>query len=134
MPEWDSVISRNPLEFYSTYPLLAPPDTVRESAPVLTPEKTLLLEQISRVFASRHTDYQIIVSPNRRKVTLNRADLRTLNRVFGATRVHDYSKTLAGVLEEDTLLYDNTHYRPVFAKRLMDLTYTRKRRLDVRDR
>ncbi len=123
IPEWDRIISRNPIEFYSQYPLMAPPDSVSESPSVLTAEKVEMLERISRVFASRHTDYQIIVGPNRRKVALSPADRKVLERIFEPSRVHDYSRALADYLEEDTLLYDNTHYRPVFASRLMDSTY-----------
>ena len=35
-------------------------------------------------------------------------------------------------LEQDTLLYDNTHYRPVFADRIMRLVYQRNRYKSLR--
>lgn len=47
-----------------------------------------------------------------------------MQKIFGVDAVHDFSSTLVKALAEDTLLYDRTHYRPVFATRLMRMTYS----------
>ncbi|MDE6336295.1 MAG: hypothetical protein K2L34_06970, partial [Muribaculaceae bacterium] len=71
----------------------------------------------------KKTDYQIIISPNRRGVSLSDDDLQTLQEIFEPARIHDFSLTYADELRTDTLLYDNTHYRPVFASKMMRAVY-----------
>ena len=80
IPQWDSIISADPDAFYRDHALLPPADGLTVSAPVLTPEKQKALQRIADVFESQHTDYQIIIGPNRRKVALNAVDMDTMRR------------------------------------------------------
>ena len=123
MPQWDSIIATNRAAFYSAHRLIPAATAITRSPKVLDDSKVEALCQIARVFARHATDYQIIIGPNRRKVSLNADDYATLTRIFQPGRVHDYSTRLASELDCDTLLYDNTHYRPAFASRLLRLTY-----------
>ena len=123
IPQWDSLIANNKSKFYSIYPLVPAAKNITVSPVVLDAGKVEALNEIARIFARHGTDYQIIIGPNRRKVCLNCNDYATITRIFPSNRVHDYSVSQASMLDCDTLLYDNTHYRPVFASRLMRLTY-----------
>lgn len=123
IPLWDAEISATPKEFYESHRLLPPPENVTESPVVLTPEKMAAIERIAAIFRRQGTDYRIIVGPNRRKVCLSVRDRWKLEEAFGADHVCDFSRSMAVELEEDTLLYDNTHYRPVFSLRLMRKAY-----------
>lgn len=125
LPQWDSLIVNHPEQFYGEYPLDAWPDKATEIAPVLTAPKADALRRVASVFDRLHTDYHIIIGPNRRRETLNSADLRLMQQIFGSERVHDFSASMNSGLECDTLLYDNVHYRRPFASRLMRLVYQR---------
>lgn len=125
LPQWDSLIVNHPEEFFAEYPLDAWPDCTTEMAPVLTPAKAEALQRVAAVFDNLHTDYHIIIGPNRRRETLNSADLQLMQKIFNPGRVHDFSTTMNEALECDTLLYDNVHYRRPFATRLMRLAYGR---------
>lgn len=123
IPEFDRIILTNPELYYTEFPLLESPVSVSFSNPVLTPDKLEALRAISSVFKRHNTDVKIIIGPNRRKIALNPTDMDSLVAIFGNRNVSNYSATLAYKLECDTLLYDNTHYRPSFASELLDLAY-----------
>lgn len=124
MPMWDSIIANNPEQFYSIYPLIPSPDSITACPVNIDSQRTEALQTIASIFAKHHTDYQIIIGPKRSKHYLNPVDYETLTSIFDSSRVHDYSRELAPDLESDTLMYDNTHYRPVYASRLMKKCYT----------
>ncbi len=152
LPLWDSLIRTDPEGFYAEHPLLPPADSVTAGKALLAPlirgasqgsgasqdggllfdgdsgnsallERTEAFERIAQIFREHATDYEVIVSPNRRGVGLAAADLATLQAIFGKDRVHDFSYSEAPQLRQDTLLYDNTHYRPPFASRLLRRVY-----------
>lgn len=124
MPQWDSLIVRHPEQFYSAYPLIQSPDRASARPITIDSQRIEALQTIASIFAKQHTDYQIIISPNRFKQYLNPIDYETLSGIFTPTRIHDYSLELVTDLECDTLLYDNAHYRPIYASRLMKKCYT----------
>lgn len=123
IPLWDSIIHADSRQFYATHPLNDSPFAYKESPPVLQGKRKDALEQISEIFSRHITDYHIIIGPNRAKITLNRFDLAEMQKIFDAKRVHDFSSTLAPLLETDTMLYDNTHYRPPMADIMMRRIY-----------
>lgn len=123
MPEFDCLISADPDRYYSMFPLVESPDSVAVSPVVLHSGKLTALRAIAYVFKRRGTDYRLIIGPNRHKIALNSADMDSLCSIFGKPNVFDYSYSLSRRLETDTLLYDNTHYRPSFAKELLNFTY-----------
>lgn len=123
LPGFDTMIRTDSASYYSAYPLIDSPDAITVSAPVLTPGKLQALRGIASVFHRHHTDYKVIIGPNRRKVALNPADRDSLAMIFGGDRVYDFSMSHALDLEVDTLMYDNTHYRPVYSSKLLELAY-----------
>lgn len=125
LPLWDSLISTDAEDFYAYHPLLPSPDEISISPQQLTSEKIADFERIAAIFHRHDTSYEIIVGPNRRKVALSPSDLNELQRIFGAMHIHDFSRSMADALATDSLLYDNTHYRPVFASQLMQKVYSR---------
>ncbi|MDE6291806.1 MAG: hypothetical protein K2M16_09760 [Muribaculaceae bacterium] len=123
IPQWDSLIRVDSKEFYVNHPLKESPRFLSESTPILTKERIEALESIKKIFDRHATDYHIIIGPNRSKITLNRSDLNEFRRIFRQDRVHDFSSSLAYLLETDTMLYDNTHYRPPMAEIMMRKVY-----------
>lgn len=128
LPLWDSLIAADPHAFYTAHPLPPVPHRPTTSPILITGDRIEALRRIAAVFDRHHTHIKVIIAPNRRQVTLNPADLRTLGDIFGRASVHDYSSTLVTALAADTLLYDKTHYRPPFATLLMRRTYSRAQR------
>ena len=123
IPLWDSIIHADSRQFYARYPLNTSPSEYKESSPVLTGKREKALELISEIFYRHATDYKIIIGPNRAKITLNVVDLNKMQTIFDPKRIYDFSTSLAYMLEADSLLYDNTHYRPPMADLMMQRTY-----------
>lgn len=124
LPAWDKMISENPDSFYVDHPLIDSPDTLSVSASIIDDNKKRYLQLIASVFEKHHTDFRIVVGANRRMITLNPADKATLESVFGRDRVYDLSRSMAPFLKADTMLYDNTHYRPTLATMIMHEVYS----------
>ena len=123
MPVWDSLITQHPKDFFKAHPIMESPSNFKISPILLKANKRAALEEIARIFDYYNTDYHIIIGSNRRKLCLHPDDLKTLENIFSPDRVHDYGYSLVNDLEVDTLNYDNIHYRPPFALKLMQLTY-----------
>lgn len=123
-PSLDSIIAADPKAFYTRHKLPSVPSSPTESRIVIIGERLQAMISIAAIFTRHHTRCRIIIAPNRYQVTLNSTDLHTMQKIFGVDAVHDFSSTLVKALAEDTLLYDRTHYRPVFATRLMRMTYS----------
>lgn len=123
IPQWDLMISQNVQEFYDKYPLIPSPDSIKIGPSILTQTKINALERVANIFKHHNTNYQIIIGPNRRKYALNPEDLIILNKIFGSVNVNDFSILKANDLANDTLLYDSTHYRPLYADSLMNAVY-----------
>jgi len=123
LPDFDHLIRDSTSTFYSKFPLVDSPDFETMAPISLSSGKLNALRKIASIFKKKSTDYRIIIGPNRRKVIINNADLDSIKSIFGKCNVFDFSSSLSYRLETDTLLYDNTHYRPVFASELMDSVY-----------
>lgn len=123
LPQWDSLITADPHAFYAAHPLPAPARTSSPSPVTLTGERLKAMRDIAAILRRHNTRCRIIIGPNRGRVTLNPADLHTLQGIFGHKAVCDFSSSLAGALDTDTLMYDKMHYRPVFATQLMQKAY-----------
>lgn len=126
LSQWDALISADPEAYYSVHPLAAPAKAVSESAPVLDDEKREALRAIAGRFRQAHTDYRIVIMPNRRKVSLNAEDRAFMRGIFAPDRVRDLSAVMAPMLDADTMMYDNVHFRPAVALAAMDSVYGRR--------
>lgn len=82
-----------------------------------------LLNDIKKIFDANKPEFKIIIGPNRKNIYLNPQDRTSLKLIFDEKRIYDYSYSHIEDLAVDTLLYDKTHYRLIYAKYLMMLTY-----------
>lgn len=123
LPLWDSLIASQPEQFYSSHPLPPPATAPSEAPQAIDGPRLELLKQIAATFKTHGTDCKVIISPNRQKKFLNRADLKALGNLFGASQVHDFSLSESRLTETDSLFYDPIHYRPQLASHLLRLTY-----------
>lgn len=126
LPTWDSLIASQPEQFYRVHPLPPSAPTPSEAPQAIDKPRLELLKQIATTFKAHGTDCKVIISPNRQKKFLNRADLKALEEAFGASRVHDFSLAESRLTETDSLFYDPIHYRPPMASHLLRLTYGAK--------
>ena len=96
------------------------PDSV--SPPVIGQEHKALLKEIKLIFDSHHTDCRIIISPLYDQIKLHPEDLRVLQKIFGANCIYDFSGPNQWNSDYH-LFYEESHYRPVVARQLMDIVY-----------
>ena len=120
----DSVIAVNPSEFFTpehvkTYslPLKEMPCQEKINSTV-----SILLSEIQRVLEQQGTDYHIIIPPHYGYEAINSSDLFKLERIFGQSRVHDYSHDpeLGSDLH---YYYDDGHLIAQECARLIDSAY-----------
>lgn len=123
LPEWDAQIHQDPNYFYKSHPLIESPEDITVSAPVLDRKRIESLNYIASILKKHKTDFKVVIGPNRSRITLNPEDDEKLNKIFGKENVFNFSSSMANELEVDTLLYDKTHYRPVFAEKIMKAVY-----------
>lgn len=127
--EW--AIECNPQYYYShlarqhtdlyKFPLRDSVEHIGE--PVLMEENVRILSEIHQLFIDGNTDYKIVVSPLYDQIKLNQQDKEQLDSIFGKNNVFDFS----GINEftKDSLnYYEASHYRPLVAKRLLEIIYT----------
>lgn len=96
------------------------PDSV--SQPVIGTEQMELLQSIEQVLAVQGTDYRVVISPLYDQIRINPADVAVLESVFGAERVFDFSGPNAYNSDFHNY-YEQSHYRPVVARDIMDKIY-----------
>jgi hypothetical protein len=85
--------------------------TVGEAEPLITDKLIAMLQEIMDIFKRHGTDYKIIISPLYDQIQLNPADLDRLKRIFGESRVFDYSGKNR-ITESIENYYEDKHYRP----------------------
>ncbi|MFT3904126.1 MAG: hypothetical protein QM727_13200 [Niabella sp.] len=94
----------------------------KEAPPVLLAKQIDLLNKIKGILDKNNTSLKIIISPDFNQVSINKADLKQLNRIFGADTVFDFT----GINEYTTDIhnyYEKSHYRPVLGIKLMNKIY-----------
>ena len=120
----DSVIAVNPDEFFT------PEHVKRYSLPLkelpcpekIDPTVSALLAEIYHVLESQGTDYHIIIPPHYGYEAIDSRDLFKLERIFGQSRVHDYSHDPK--LGTDLhYYYDDGHLIAQECARLIDSAY-----------
>ena len=120
---FEKLIAENKDSFYSHRQTMFPKrdGIYKESPAVLKAPQIKLLESIKDNLA-KDCNYKIVVSPLYDQVTLNPADLKVLDSVFGKDHVFDFS----GINELTATqynYYEYSHYRPFIAARVMDSIY-----------
>ncbi|MCW3083817.1 MAG: hypothetical protein JWP12_1183 [Bacteroidetes bacterium] len=92
--------------------------------PVIKEKQQQFLKEIKAVFDKNHTCYKIVLSPMYDQLYFNTEDIETLKNIFGAANVYDYSGVNAYTNDIHNY-YDNFHYRPILARKLLKEIYSR---------
>ena len=100
-----------------------PPDSI--SPPLLFQENRRMLTEISRLLHLHHTQYKVVISPLYDQIKFNPSDLQVLQEIFGRQNVYDFSGSNA-ITSDYHNYYEESHFRPVIAQRLMDSIYFNK--------
>lgn len=87
-------------------------------------QKEMLVE-INEVFRRAGTNVKLIISPLYDQVRLNAQDVVYLQDLFGKANVFDFSG-INEFTQHYENYYENSHYRPHVAMKLMDVVYARK--------
>ncbi|MES2616276.1 MAG: hypothetical protein V4613_00250 [Bacteroidota bacterium] len=103
-------------EFYTR------PATQQYAPQVIQQQHRLLLQHIAQVFQLQHTQYHIIISPLYDQLAMHPADVTTLQIIFGAAQVHNFSG-INSITANYTNYYESSHYRPHVARQIMDRVY-----------
>ena len=96
------------------------PDSI--SPQVLFSENIRMLTAIAKILSQHHTQYKIVISPLYNQIKLNSIDLQTLGDIFGHSSIYDFSGK-SDITSDYHNYYEESHYRPVIARRLMDSIY-----------
>lgn len=101
-----------------------PRDTTKQSYAdrLITAKHLELLTGIQAILKKHHTDYKVVISPLYDQLKINKADLVTLKRIFGAEHVYNYSGINA-YTNNYRNYYESSHYRPVVAIDIMNRIY-----------
>ncbi|UBM59114.1 hypothetical protein LAG90_00380 [Marinilongibacter aquaticus] len=80
------------------------------------------MEKILAIFKEDQTDYRIIISPGYDQKKLNPEDLHKIERIFGASKVYDFSGKNA-LTEPLANYYEIYHFKPSVARQIMEKVY-----------
>lgn len=98
------------------------PDSI--SPPVIGDEQRMLLKQMKDVLNLHHADCRIAISPLYDQIRLHPEDVAALRDIFGSANVNDFSGPNKWN-DDYHLFYEDSHYRPVVARELMEMIYQR---------
>ncbi len=92
---------------------------------VIGKEQERLLNKIKEILDEEHTNYKIVISPLYDQLKIDSTDLKLLYIVFGKNNVYDFSG-INDMTQSVYNYYENSHYRPFIAGRIMDSIYNQK--------
>ncbi|MFD0748720.1 hypothetical protein ACFQZS_01110 [Mucilaginibacter calamicampi] len=92
----------------------------------ISAEKQQCLEKIKAIFKKNGTNCKIIVSPLYDQIKLNPEDRVTLNKIFGAENIYDYSGVNSVTNDVYNFSNDVIHYRKKAANIILKEIYTPK--------
>lgn len=98
------------------------PDKEQKAPVVIQDVQLKMLQHIANVLYKNSAHYKIIINPLYDQVKLNPADLDVLQRLFGKDNVYDLSGK-NDITESKYNYYENSHYSPEVAARIMDSVY-----------
>jgi hypothetical protein len=126
-PTLEDAILRNEDSFYT-----ARKDVFFKRTGIVTYSKACIdtarerrLKNMKRILDANNTNYKIVISPSYDQVSMNRKDLENLQAIFGANNVFDFSG-INDFTNNVHNYYEQTHYRPFIAKRIMDSVYKQR--------
>ncbi len=123
IPAWDDSIAASPERFYASHKIVINDNEYYHCHSKLISEQIEEhLQTIASILSAYGTEWHIVVGPNLRHEVLGPEDNETMLRIFGR-RYHNLGRELAPMMADSTNFYDNTHYRPVVARQIMDIVY-----------
>jgi hypothetical protein len=126
LAERDRLIREDETKYYTDPATFYPRDfTVKKySPPVIKDAQLGFLREIKQILTTRKTHYKVIITPNYDLNYFDRGDLERLIEIFGKENVYDFS----GINEYTRDIhnyYENSHFRPLVAKRILNEIYPR---------
>lgn len=97
---------------------------LRIAQPVIKNTQLAMLRNIHSILQKNGTSYKIVINPLYDQVTIAPADLQILQQIFGPEHVYDFSG-INDITNDKYNYYENSHYRPQAAARIMDSVYAR---------
>ncbi len=125
--EFDSLIAANPDAFFNPERLAKRRfrELPRPLCPAIDDALRLQLSEIKAIFDRQGTQYLILIPPRYQRVTLNSYDRCSLQEIFGARHVFDFSN-YAPMADDPRCYYDNpAHLIAAKCKELLDSAYSR---------
>jgi hypothetical protein len=93
------------------------------SKPLICESQMKLLNAINQVVKKHKINLKIVVSPLYNQIKFHDSDMTILKKLFGNNNVYDFSGK-NDFTEKITNYYENSHYKPNVANRIMDLIYS----------
>ncbi len=125
IPLWDDSISLHPKAFYSTHRIYCTLQPYYSSnTNLIDNDKEKDIQTIADILERNGTSYKVVVGPNLRHEVLNDCDDMLLSSIFGE-HYYNLGKEFAKEMSDSTNFYDNTHYRPSFASKIMHRIYSK---------
>ncbi len=122
LPDIEEEIRTDSVGYYIRKRLHPRPAEPAVAPTVIGPMQLEQLTAIREILRRQRTDYHFIISPLYDQTPINPADMRTLTRLFGAGRVHDYSGTNRFTKVVGNY-YEEYHYRPVVGRQILKDIY-----------
>ena len=88
----------------------------------VTNEELILLQKIHDILATHQTDYRIVISPLYDQIPFTAERMQNLKNIFDEDKIFDFS----GVNEFTESIYnyyEDSHYRPHVARRILEIIY-----------
>ncbi len=125
-PAYEAQIAKDKDAFYGPrLGLFYKRDTIQKYAPpTIGSEQRQLIYNIKSIFDDNHTNYRLVISPLYDQVKFDTTDLSVLDSIFGKQYVFDFSG-INDITQNMYNYYENSHYRPFIANRIMDSIYAR---------
>jgi hypothetical protein len=95
------------------------------SPSVIRKKQKELLMKIKEILNSDQTNYRIVISPLYDQLKIDSTDINYLYSEFGKEHVYDFSG-INDMTQSIYNYYENSHYRPFIATRVMDSIYVNK--------
>jgi hypothetical protein len=94
------------------------------SIPLIGTKQVKLLNEINHVINKNNINLKIVVSPLYSQISFNNLDKQFLKTLFGNENVYDFSGK-NNFTENISNYYENSHYKPYVANKIMDSIYTK---------
>jgi hypothetical protein len=97
---------------------------IEQSKPLIGEAQVKLLNEIKHVVSKNNINIKVVISPLYDQITFNDGDKQFLKKIFGNTNVYDFSGK-NNFTENISNYYENSHYKPYIANRIMDSVYNK---------